>query len=76
MPLVPSQARMRVGAQDGALSDTELNAFQVRCFAAPLQPEELAGVKRVVADKMKEARRPGLPLESPPPGRIAVVTEG
>ena len=37
---------------DGALSDAELNAFQVRCFAAPLAPEELAGVKAVVADKM------------------------
>ena len=51
---------MCAGAQDGALSDAELNAFQVRCFAAPLQPEELAGVKRVVADKMKEARPPVL----------------
>ncbi|KAK9846318.1 hypothetical protein WJX81_001431 [Elliptochloris bilobata] len=46
--------------RDGALSDAELNAFQVRCFAAPLQPEELAGVKRVVADKMKEGEMRGV----------------
>ena len=72
---MPSHARMRVGAQDGALSDAELNAFQVRCFAAPLQPEELAGVKRVVADKMKEARRPGLPLLPLPLGCMAVETK-
>lgn len=38
--------------EDDALDDDELNAFQVRCFNAPLQPEELAGVKKVVQDKM------------------------
>ncbi|CAI5513477.1 unnamed protein product [Closterium sp. Naga37s-1] len=37
---------------DGVLSDTELNAFQVECFSVPLQPAELVGVKRVVAEKM------------------------
>ena len=37
---------------DGALSDAELNAFQVRCFGAPLAPGELAGVKAVVAERM------------------------
>ena len=36
------------------LSDAELNDFQVHCFAVPLQPEELAGVKAVVSQKMPE----------------------
>jgi hypothetical protein len=40
--------------QDDALDDAELNAFQVRCFNAPLQPEELMGVKKVVQDKMPQ----------------------
>lgn len=40
--------------QDGALNDSELNNFQVHCFSAPLQPEELAGVKRVVAEQMPQ----------------------
>lgn len=37
---------------DGVLSDAELNAFQVQCFSAPLQQEELIGVKQVVAEKI------------------------
>lgn len=40
-PLPPASA------QDGILNDTELNAFQVYCFNAPLQSEELVGVKQV-----------------------------
>lgn len=40
--------------QDGVLSDVELNDFQVHCFAVPLQPEELAGVKAVVSQKLPE----------------------
>jgi len=48
---------------DGALSDAELNAFQVRCFAAPLSAEELAGVKQVVADRVPAGVTPaGLAL--------------
>lgn len=43
-------------AQDGALNDTELNVFQVKCFSAPLQPEEIIGVKQVVAEKMPQVR--------------------
>ena len=43
-----------VAAQDGILSDSELNHFQVHCFAVPLQLEELAGVKAVVPQKMPE----------------------
>ncbi|XVF57432.1 hypothetical protein PTKIN_Ptkin06aG0204800 [Pterospermum kingtungense] len=39
---------------DGALSDAELNDFQVKCFNAPLQPSEIVGVKRVVQDKLVE----------------------
>lgn len=40
--------------RDGALSDEELNDFQVRCFNAPLQPTEIVGVKKVVQEKMPE----------------------
>ncbi|XP_065636351.1 mitochondrial Rho GTPase 1 [Quercus suber] len=40
--------------RDGALSDAELNDFQVKCFNAPLQPSEIIGVKRVVAEKLPE----------------------
>ena len=42
--------------QDDVLNDAELNAFQVRCFNAPLQPEELMGVKKVVQDKMPQVQ--------------------
>ncbi|KAJ9180224.1 hypothetical protein P3X46_008496 [Hevea brasiliensis] len=38
--------------RDGALSDAELNDFQVKCFNAPLQPSEIIGVKRVVEEKL------------------------
>ncbi|XVF72418.1 hypothetical protein PTKIN_Ptkin12aG0119800 [Pterospermum kingtungense] len=37
---------------DGALSDAELNEFQVKCFNAPLQPAEIVGVKRVVQERV------------------------
>ncbi|XP_062156578.1 mitochondrial Rho GTPase 1-like isoform X2 [Alnus glutinosa] len=40
--------------RDGALSDVELNDFQVKCMNAPLQPSEIVGVKRVVAEKLPE----------------------
>ncbi|GFY94862.1 MIRO-related GTP-ase 1 [Actinidia rufa] len=40
--------------RDGALSDAELNDFQVKCFSAPLQPSEIVGVKRVVQEKLPE----------------------
>ncbi|XP_071735454.1 mitochondrial Rho GTPase 1-like [Rutidosis leptorrhynchoides] len=40
--------------RDGALSDAELNDFQVKCFNAPLQPSEVVGVKRVVQEKLPE----------------------
>ncbi|KAL6146607.1 hypothetical protein ACLB2K_057285 [Fragaria x ananassa] len=40
--------------RDGALSDPELNDFQVKCFNAPLQPSEIVGVKRVVQEKLPE----------------------
>ncbi|XP_015695223.1 mitochondrial Rho GTPase 1-like [Oryza brachyantha] len=40
--------------RDGALSDVELNDFQVKCFNAPLQPAEIAGVKRAIQDKLAE----------------------
>jgi Ras family protein T1 len=40
--------------RDGALSNDELNDFQVRCFNAPLQPSEIVGVKRVVQEKLEE----------------------
>ncbi|GLJ43201.1 hypothetical protein SUGI_0896880 [Cryptomeria japonica] len=38
--------------KDGALSDAELNEFQVKCFNAPLQPSEIVGVKRVVSERL------------------------
>lgn len=34
--------------KDGILSDSELNEFQRQCFAAPLQSEELTGIKEIV----------------------------
>eukprot|EP01023_Acetabularia_acetabulum_P048411 TRINITY_DN51168_c0_g1_i1.p1 TRINITY_DN51168_c0_g1~~TRINITY_DN51168_c0_g1_i1.p1 ORF type:complete len:238 (-),score=54.42 TRINITY_DN51168_c0_g1_i1:23-682(-) len=40
--------------QDRALNDAELNMFQVRCFAAPLQEDELDQVKSVVRSKVPE----------------------
>ncbi|KAI4349984.1 hypothetical protein L6164_010517 [Bauhinia variegata] len=40
--------------KDGALSDAELNDFQVKCFNAPLQPSEIVGVKKVVQEKLPE----------------------
>ncbi|XP_052296818.1 mitochondrial Rho GTPase 1-like isoform X3 [Citrus sinensis] len=40
--------------RDGALSDAELNDFQVKCFNSPLQPSEIVGVKRVVQEKLRE----------------------
>ena len=43
-----------MAVQDGVLSDSELNDFQVHCFAVPLQPEELSGVKAVVLKGMRE----------------------
>ncbi|KAI8024188.1 Mitochondrial Rho GTPase 1 [Camellia lanceoleosa] len=43
--------------RDGALSDAELNDFQVKCFNAPLQPSEIVGVKRVVQEKLPEGGR-------------------
>ncbi|MED6210465.1 hypothetical protein PIB30_064371 [Stylosanthes scabra] len=39
---------------DGALSDEELNEYQVRCFNAPLQPAEIARVKRLIEQKVPE----------------------
>ena len=47
--------------QDGVLSDAELNAFQVHCFNAPLQAEELAGVKSVVAERIEQVGSWGAP---------------
>ncbi|KAG9441791.1 hypothetical protein H6P81_017645 [Aristolochia fimbriata] len=40
--------------RDGALSDVELNKFQVRCFNAPLQLSEIVGVKKVVQEKLPD----------------------
>ncbi|MCL7033864.1 hypothetical protein MKW94_003079 [Papaver nudicaule] len=39
---------------DGALSDKEMNDFQVKCFNKPLEPSEIVGVKRVVHEKRSE----------------------
>ncbi|KDN47152.1 mitochondrial Rho GTPase 1 [Tilletiaria anomala UBC 951] len=40
--------------KDGLLNDYELNDFQRRCFDAPLQAQELEGIKDVVADGARE----------------------
>ncbi|KAL6500466.1 hypothetical protein OROHE_025832 [Orobanche hederae] len=40
--------------KDGALSDSELNNFQVKCFNAPFEPYEIFGVKRVVQKHLPE----------------------
>ncbi|CAN1784020.1 Mitochondrial Rho GTPase 1 [Linum perenne] len=48
--------------RDGALSDAELNDFQVKCFNAPLQPSEIVGVKRVVEEKLPGVNERGLTL--------------
>ncbi|AES96214.1 mitochondrial Rho GTPase 1 [Medicago truncatula] len=40
--------------KDGALSNAELNAFQVRCFNAPLKPHEILDVKEVVKKNLSE----------------------
>lgn len=45
LQLLSHAERVQSEAQDGVLSNEELNDFQVHCFALPLQPEELAGVK-------------------------------
>ncbi|KAI9316101.1 EF hand associated-domain-containing protein [Dichotomocladium elegans] len=37
--------------KDGILNDEELNEFQRKCFGAPLQPQELEGVKDVVRNQ-------------------------
>jgi Ras family protein T1 len=37
---------------DGALSSSELNAFQEACFGAPLSPLELEDVRRVVSERL------------------------
>ncbi|KAG0799728.1 hypothetical protein G6F22_002940 [Rhizopus arrhizus] len=36
--------------KDNILNDNELNEFQRKCFNAPLQPQELEGVKEVVRE--------------------------
>ncbi|KAJ9541471.1 hypothetical protein OSB04_027977 [Centaurea solstitialis] len=40
--------------RDGALNDAELHDFQIKCFNTPMQPQEIAGVKRVVQEKLPE----------------------
>ncbi|XP_057424028.1 mitochondrial Rho GTPase 2-like [Lotus japonicus] len=39
---------------DGALSDAELNEFQVKCFNKPLQPSEVAKIKTIIQQKVPE----------------------
>ncbi|KAF9978524.1 ERMES complex Ca(2+)-binding regulatory GTPase gem1 [Actinomortierella ambigua] len=40
--------------KDGVLDDNELNAFQIKCFNAPLQLQELEAVKEVVKEHEPE----------------------
>lgn len=39
---------------DGLLSDDELNAFQVKCFGSPLQPQALEDVKCIVKRTIRD----------------------
>ena len=49
---------------DGLLSDAELNFFQNACFGAPLDAEEIRGVKAVVRDNLAAGiQRESLTLE-------------
>ena len=47
--------------KDGVLNDEELNDFQLLCFNAPLQLQELEGIKHLVMDGEEELSDP--PLE-------------
>ncbi|KAK9055780.1 hypothetical protein SSX86_026865 [Deinandra increscens subsp. villosa] len=50
--------------RDSALNDSELNQFQVKCFNAPLHPNETEDVKRVVRDNLpKGVNHLGLTLD-------------
>jgi Ras family protein T1 len=40
--------------RDGALSDAELNAFQVKLYDAEFKPSEIVGIKRIVAKELPE----------------------
>lgn len=46
--------------KDGVLSDEELNAFQLLCFNAPLQLQELEGIKHLVMDGAEAMSDPTL----------------
>ncbi|CAJ2647553.1 unnamed protein product [Trifolium pratense] len=45
--------------RDGVLSDAELNDFQDKCFNAPLQPQEILDVKKLVQNKSPEGVNEG-----------------
>ncbi|KAL8236270.1 hypothetical protein R6Q59_017351 [Mikania micrantha] len=50
--------------KDSVLNDSELNHFQVKCFNAPLNPNETEDVKRVVRDNLpKGINHLGLTLD-------------
>ena len=62
-----------MAVQDGVLSDSELNDFQVHCFAVPLQPEELSGVKTVVLKGMREVSLPPANLQRTDSPQVRVI---
>jgi Ras family protein T1 len=41
--------------KDGVLDDAELNEFQRKCFDAPLQLQEMEGIKQMVLQYSKNA---------------------
>ncbi|KAF7831187.1 mitochondrial Rho GTPase 1-like [Senna tora] len=50
--------------KDGALSDSELNDFQVKCFNAPLLPSQIVDIKKLVQEKLSQGvNEQGLTLE-------------
>ncbi|KAI4311124.1 hypothetical protein MLD38_036044 [Melastoma candidum] len=64
--------------RDGALSDEELNDFQVKCFSAPLQPSEIVGVKRVVQEKLSKGLAANLipiPVKKCPDQSVELTNE-
>ncbi|KAK2374350.1 mitochondrial Rho GTPase [Trifolium repens] len=40
--------------RDGALSNAEVNYFQIKCFSGPLQPWEISDVKKFVQENLSE----------------------
>ena len=40
--------------QDGVISETELQNFQMSVFSTPLRPEDVSGILKAVGDQMPQ----------------------